>query len=180
MDRSTRALVDAVPQRGRLVGILLRPQRRAAVESVDQAAVVTGLGLTGDHRAMGREPDPGAKRQITLIQAEHLTVVAALLDRDGAIDAALLRRNLVVSGINLASLRDRRFTVGEVTLEGTGWCHPCSRMEEVLGPGGFQAMRGHGGLTARVLTDGRLQVGDGVAAPPADALPAGAGRTAAP
>ena len=180
MERSTRALVDAVPQRGRLTHILLRPARREAVRSVAQAEVVAGLGLTGDHRTVGRAPDPTAKRQITLLQAEHLPVVAALLGRgatqgaagDDAVDPALLRRNLVVAGINLASLRDRRFTIGGVTLEGTGWCHPCSRMEEVLGPGGFQAMRGHGGLTARVLTDGRLQVGDGVAAvaePPEEA-----------
>lgn len=180
MDRSTRALVDAVPQRGQLAAILLRPQRRAAVESVHRAEVVAGLGLTGDHRAVGREPNPSAKRQITLIQAEHLAVVAALLAQDGAIDAALLRRNLVVSGINLASLRDRRFMIGEVTLEGTGWCHPCSRMEEVLGPGGFQAMRGHGGLTARVVTDGYLQVGDGVVALPTDAPDTAAPPTDAP
>ena len=170
MDGSTRALVDAVPQRGRLIHILLRPERRAAVRSVDRATVVAGLGLTGDHRAKDRAPDPAAKRQITLLQAEHLPVVAALLGRSAAgedaggasLDPALLRRNLVVAGINLASLRDRRFTIGAVTLEGTGWCHPCSRMEEALGPGGFQAMRGHGGLTARVLTDGTLTVDDPV------------------
>ncbi len=174
MDGSTRELVDVVPQRGRLTHILLRPQRRAAVHRVDRAEVVAGLGLTGDHRSVGRAPDPRAKRQITLIQAEHLPVVASLLGGDGpaqgALDPALLRRNLVVAGINLASLRTRRFTIGTVILEGTGWCHPCSRMEEVLGAGGFQAMRGHGGLTARVLSDGHLQVGDPVTADAETAL----------
>ncbi len=169
MDRSTRALVGAVPQRGRLTRILLRPERREPVTDVTEAPVVAGIGLAGDHRARDRSPDPRAKRQITLIQAEHLPVVAALLPTGGEIDPALLRRNLVVAGINLASLRDRRFTIGDVTLEGTGWCHPCSRMEEVLGEGGFQAMRGHGGLTARVLTDGVLRVGDAVTVLDADA-----------
>ena len=169
MDRSTRALVGAVPQRGRLTHILLRPARREPTASVQDAQVVAGLGLTGDHRTRDRAPDPRAKRQITLIQAEHLPVVAALLPAGGDIDPAVLRRNLVIAGINLASLRDRRFTIGDVTLEGTGWCHPCSRMEEVLGPGGFQAMRGHGGLTARVLNDGVLRLGDAVTAVEADA-----------
>lgn len=162
MDGSTRALVGHVPQRGELTAILLRPERRGRPEAVDRAEVVAGLGLLGDHRTVGRTPEPSAKRQVTLLQAEHLPVVASLTDH-AAIDPALLRRNLVIAGINLASLRDRRFRIGDVVLEGTGWCHPCSRMEEALGPGGFQAMRGHGGITAQVLTNGWLQLGDEVA-----------------
>lgn len=163
MDRSTRAMVDHVPQLGHLTTILLRPERRQPPRPVARVEVVAGLGLVGDHRTVGRSADPGARRQVTLLQSEHLDVVAALVGRD-RLDPALLRRNLVVAGINLASLRDHRFRIGDVTFEGSGWCHPCSRMEEALGPGGFQAMRGHGGITARILTDGPLTIGDQVAA----------------
>ncbi len=162
-ERSTRALLRSVPQRGRLASILLREDRRGTVRAVDDASAVAGLGLVADHRTHGREPDPQARRQVTLIQAEHLPVVAGLVGRDG-VAPELLRRNLVVAGINLASLHDRRFSIGEVELEGSGWCHPCSRMEEALGPGGYQAMRGHGGITARVLTSGRLRRDDIVVA----------------
>ena len=97
------------------------------------------------------------------MQAEHLDVVARLLGRDAPVDASLLRRNLVVSGIPLLALHGLRFRVGDAVLEGTGACHPCSRMEEALGPGGYQAMRGHGGLTATVVSDGAIHLGDEVA-----------------
>lgn len=91
----------------------------------------------------------------------HLPVVAALCGRD-TIDPALLRRNLVISGINLLALRGRRFRIGSVLLEATGACHPCSKMEVALGQGGYNALRGHGGLTARVFASGLLSVGDTV------------------
>lgn len=167
MDGSTRALLDHVPQEGRLTSILVRPERGGPARAVDHVEVVAGLGLSGDHGSIGRSPDPSAKRQVTLLQAEHLPVVAALLGRD-ELDPALLRRNLVVAGINLASLHDRRFRIGNVVVEGTGWCHPCSQMEQALGPGGFQAMRGHGGITARLVSDGVLSVGDPVTVAVAD------------
>ena len=73
-----------------------------------------------------------------------------------------LRRNLLISGIPLLALKDRRFWVGGVLLEGTGECHPCSRMEETLGAGGYNAVRGHGGITARVITGGPIRTGDAV------------------
>ena len=104
-----------------------------------------------------------SKRQVTLIQAEHLPVVASILDRDAPVDPELLRRNIVVSGINLLTLKDQRFRIGGVILEGSGPAVPCSRMEENLGPGGYNAMRGHGGITARVIEAGTIAIGDEVA-----------------
>lgn len=138
----------------------LRPGHRQEMLSVDRVEVLDGLGLEGDH-ATSRRFDPDGKRHVTLIQEEHLPVIAALSGLD-EVTPALLRRNLVVRGINLTALKDRKFTIGEATFEGTGFCHPCSRMEWALGEGGYNAMRGHGGLNARVVVAGWIRVGDRV------------------
>jgi MOSC domain-containing protein YiiM len=142
---------------GRVAWIGIRPERCARVQTRTAVTAVAGQGLEGDHyRARG-----GAARQVTLIQAEHLTLIGALLDA-GAPTPELLRRNLMISGINLLALKGRRFQIGEAVLEGSCLCHPRSRMEEVLGPGGYNAMRGHGGLTARIVRSGRFALGDAV------------------
>ena len=148
--------------------IFFRPDRRAAVLSVDSGFALKGRGLQGDRSAamVPATPD-GGKRQVTLIQAEHLPVIAALM-RLGAVDPSSLRRNLVVSGLNLLAakslFKDQPMVlrIGAVVLQITGPCEPCSRMEELLGAGGYNALRGHGGLTARVLVGGALQTGDAV------------------
>jgi MOSC domain-containing protein YiiM len=99
---------------------------------------------------------------VTLIQAEHLAAIAAYLGLE-AVAPDLLRRNVVVAGLNLMALKGRRFALGEAVLETTGECHPCSRMEEAFGPGGYNAVRGHGGITARVVHGGEVRLGDPVA-----------------
>ena len=150
-------LLDSLPQVGRLEWIGLSPARKAPIQVVQEARVEVGTGLAGDrHSRSGK-----GSRQVTLVQAEHLPVIAALTGRAG-VGPQDLRRNLVVSGINLWALHNRRFRVGEVLLEGTGDCAPCSFIEKSLGPGGYNAARGHAGITARVLEAGGIRVGDPV------------------
>ena len=150
-------LMDTMPQTGRITWIGIRPERRVAPLPVTTAEAITDRHLAGDHYA-GK---PGSKRQITLIQAEHLATVASIMNLPH-LDPGLIRRNLVVVGLNLLALKDRQFWVGEVLLEYTGLCHPCSRMEENLGPGGYNAMRGHGGITASIKQGGQIRIGDAV------------------
>jgi|TARA_R110002096_G_scaffold137276_2_gene290550 MOSC domain-containing protein YiiM len=88
-------------------------------------------------------------------------VIAALANKE-EVSPEALRRNFVVSGINLFGLRNRTFRIGEAVLRGTGICAPCSRMEENLGPGGYAAVRGHGGITADIVTAGQVSIDDQV------------------
>ena len=126
------------------------------IRSVEEARIEPGTGLEGDyHSRSGR-----GKRQVTLVQREHIAVMEEILGR--AIGPEEVRRNLVVSGIDLEDLEGVRFRLGEALLEGSGPCDPCSRMEENLGPGGLDAMRGRGGLTAIVHEGGTLRLGDAV------------------
>jgi len=151
-------LMATLPRAGRVEWIGLRPKRAVPMHETDHAQANAGKGLVGDRYTSG-----SGKRGVTLIQAEHLPVIAALSGH-AAIAPATLRRNLVVSGIPLVALKGRRFRVGDVVLEGTDSCDPCSNMEKALGPGGYNAMRGMGGLCARIVEGGTLRVGDAVEA----------------
>ncbi|MBS7456429.1 MOSC domain-containing protein [Coralloluteibacterium stylophorae] len=150
-------LLATLPRPGRIEWIGLRPARDVPMHEVEAVAAVVGAGLDGD-----RYRGTSGARDVSLVQAEHLPVVATLAGLP-RLEPARLRRNLVVSGIPLAALRGRRFRIGDdVVLEGTGPCDPCSRMELALGRGGYNAMRGHGGLVARIVATGVIRVGDAV------------------
>lgn len=151
-------LFNSIPQIGRVEWIGVAPAKQAPINTVPSVEVAIESGLSGDHHAKGNST---SKRQVTLIQSEHLPVIASLCHLE-SVDPALLRRNVVVSGINLRSLKAKRFKIGTAVLEGTGPCAPCSLMEQTLGPGGYQAMRGHGGITAVVLQSGVIGLGDSV------------------
>ncbi len=141
-----------------MVWMGLRPARRATMLPVDMARLDPAEGLIGDHYSSRT----GGARHLTLIQSEHLSAIAAHLGREAVLPEEL-RRNVVIAGLNLAALKGRRFRLGPAVLEWTGECHPCSRMEAILGTGGYNAVRGHGGITARVIAGGGIALGDMVA-----------------
>jgi MOSC domain-containing protein YiiM len=132
----------------------VRPERRAPLLSLS-TVVINETGIEGDHRVKA------GKRAVSLIQWEHFPVIASLANKED-VTPEELRRNFVVGGINLLGLRNRTFRIGNALLKGTGICAPCSRMEENLGPGGYAAVRGHGGITADIISPGEVSLEDQV------------------
>ena len=156
-EQTLAGLRSHIAANGRLSWIGIRPKHQQAMIMLEKAILLENQGIEGDHIAKGSS----RKRQVTLIQEEHLPVVRELVKKS-AVEPELLRRNLVVGGINLLALKSEKFSIGECVLEGTGLCHPCSRMEEALGTGGYHAMRGHVGITATVIRGGTITLGDSV------------------
>ncbi|CAD6881784.1 MOSC domain protein [Methylomonas albis] len=162
-----RKLCQQFSSEGRIEAIILRPARGEPTVLVDEALAEPGRGLIGDRRAKSaRSGRQSSKRELTLFQAEHLPIVAAWCGLT-ELEPTRLRRNLVVSGLNLIGMRSPfpdallEWAVGdEVIIQITGPCDPCSKMAAELGVGSYNALRGHGGMTARILAGGLIRVGD--------------------
>ena len=153
-----KELFEKFSQPGVVVWIGVRPDRKIALKEVTNVLAIEDRGLEGD-----RYQKKGGARQVTLIQQEHLDSIASFTGK-ARIDPQLTRRNIVVKGINLMALKGKLFAIGEAILEYSGDCHPCSRMEENLGSGGYNAMRGLGGITAKVIKGGKISINDQVIA----------------
>ncbi|HZW75630.1 MAG TPA: MOSC domain-containing protein [Caldimonas sp.] len=153
---SLAQLIEAPVRAGRVEWIGVRPARGAPMHVLAAAELVAGNGVAGD-----RYGNAGGARQVTLLAAESLAAIASHLGVD-AVAPEALRRNVVVRGMNLLALKGRRFRIGDAILEASGECHPCSRIEASLGTGGYNAARGLGGITARVVQGGVVRIGDRV------------------
>ena len=136
----------------------LRPSRRAEMLVHSEALAKVDKGLDGDHSAKRAN---GSARQVTLINAEDIQALSSLLQMQ-SISPSILRRNIVVSGINLHAMRYQLLKIGDAILEIGAHCHPCSRMEKALGSGALLAMYNRGGYCARVVQGGHIKVGDSI------------------
>jgi len=129
------------------------------MESLESAEGVAGRGLIGDRYADGVgtfSTWPGRGRAVTLIEEEALS---SLEDERGVrLSPRESRRNLLVSGQNLADLVGTRFQIGEVVLIGRRPAPPCQHLEELTRPGVLNALVGRGGIRADVEVGGVLRI----------------------
>jgi len=133
----------------------LPPNEHPIIE-LDTVECVAGAGLVGDRYFNHKE---NYKGQITFFSWE---VHAQLCNnsREPAVAPSVYRRNVIVEGVDLCQLIGQRFQLQGLTFEGVEECKPCYWMDRALAPGAEEAMRGRGGLRARILTTGILRRGE--------------------
>ena len=123
---------------------------------VPKVECVAGHGLRGDRYFDFRE---NYKGQVTFFSEE---VFEQLCANFGIKDkpAGVLRRNLIVSGVDLLSLIGREFEIQGVRFRGTEHCAPCEWMNIAFAPGAEKFLKANAGLRAQILSDGPIRVGD--------------------
>lgn len=125
------------------------------IQKVDTVECVAGSGLVGD-RFFDYKKD--FKGQITFFDwavYERIKKQFNLTD----LDPANFRRNVLVEGIDLNSLIGKRFEIQGIAFEGSEESKPCYWMNDAISPGAEEALKGFGGLRARILSDGVLATG---------------------
>ncbi|QYJ15406.1 hypothetical protein Rxycam_01228 [Rubrobacter xylanophilus DSM 9941] len=134
----------------------------APMRRVSEVETVAGCGIRGDRycEGTGYWTSYGDVCEITLISAEDLDHIQHELGI--SVKNGEHRRNLVVRGLDLSSLRGRRFRVGEAVLEYDRPRPPCRHVQDLSEPGMTRALKGRGGICARVVEAGRIRAGDRV------------------
>lgn len=141
-------------QEHNFVGHHGKPPGEAPMLEVDRAECVAGSGLRGD-RFFNFKDD--FKGQITFFAEEIHQRLCRQFDRDAdEMDTSVYRRNVITRGVDLNTLIDEEFEIQGVRFRGSEECSPCYWMNSAFGPGAEQALKGNGGLRARILSDGDL------------------------
>jgi MOSC domain-containing protein YiiM len=131
-----------------------RPAGRHPVHELPEARCAAGRGIVGDRFFLH---EPNHKGQITFFADE---VYQSLCEEFGIWDKppSVFRRNIITRGVDLSQLIGREFELQGLRFFGMEECRPCHWMNQAFCPGAEIAMRGHGGLRARILTTGVLRV----------------------
>jgi MOSC domain-containing protein YiiM len=147
---------------GHVEHIHIAPPESAPVRAVTEIEAVMGVGLIGDRYAnhSGRWTDSDVGREVTLVEAESLEVLA----RDHGIELAPgdTRRNLTTRGVALNDLVGEVFRVGDVLMRGTELCEPCQHLTDLVGKPILRPLVHRAGLRAQLLSSGTIHTGDRV------------------
>lgn len=123
------------------------------MQAVEHIECEAGKGIQGD-RYFDHKPD--YKGQITFFSSEVAQDLCNRFDVSKW-DPSVFRRNVIVSGADLNTLIGQEFEIQGVRFFGTEEAKPCYWMNRAFHPGAEDALRGRGGLRAKVLTSGTIR-----------------------
>ena len=126
------------------------------VQAPATANCVAGKGIEGDRFFDYQE---NFKGQVTFFAAEVADSLRETLEHS-PFDNSAFRRNIITRGVDLNSLIGKRFKIGSVEFEGTQEATPCVWMDTAVAPDAHGFLKGKGGLRARILTSGTLELGE--------------------
>jgi MOSC domain-containing protein YiiM len=162
MSRKGRAILKGgLVMAGFVQDIFFAPEGGAQMKGVQAATALEGCGLEGDRycAGTGHWSRFGRVCEVTFIAAEDLHNIER--ETGVGVKNGEHRRNVVTRGISLKSLRRGEwFRVGEVVFEYRGPRSVCRYIERLTEPGMTQALKGRGGICARVVENGTVRVAD--------------------
>jgi MOSC domain-containing protein YiiM len=134
----------------------------AAVERVEEVRIIEGRGIEGDRYCEGTGfwTPYGDVCEVTLISSEDLDRIESELGIH--VKNGEHRRNIITRGIRLEDLRGRRFRIGETVLEYDRPRPPCRHVQDLTEPGMTRALKGRGGICARVIEGGMIRTQDAI------------------
>ena len=125
---------------------------------VNQAILEKGKGIVNDRYY---ENFKEKKEQVTLINLEDIDNFNNEIKHN--IEAKDFRRNIIVSGINLNELINKKIKINEITLKIHEICQPCKYLQDRLKvPSLIKMLVNKSGVRAEILTSGILSVGDDI------------------
>ena len=126
-------------------------ERMKACSEID---CVASRGIRGD-RFFDHKLD--FKGQITFFEMDSHEALCHKLGLAG-VPSTAYRRNVITRGVDLNTLIGQEFEIQGVRFLGTEEAKPCYWMDQAVGPGAHEGLKGKGGLRAKILTSGNLRV----------------------
>ena len=119
---------------------------------LDSVECEGGKGIIGDRFHNYKEDYKG---QITFFSLEVYKDICTNFKLTD-VSPSVFRRNVIISGVDLNSLINKKFNIQGIDFLGTQEAAPCYWMNGAVAEGAENAMKGRGGLRAKILTSGRL------------------------
>lgn len=149
--------------KGKIERIYIASKCRETVVQIPSATLEAGKGIVGDRYHTKSEKllaagKPAADNHLSLIAKEQLDNF--LSSNNVAIDYGDFRRSLITSGIDLNTLVDREFSIGDVVCRGVGLCEPCAFLAATVHRAVRPELVHKAGLRAVIVTGGNVRTGD--------------------